>query len=466
MNRPVSPTMDRGTEDPSWYRVQTSEEPSINRQRAGEARWRSIDALRGFNMLWIMGVNTLIYKLHEIYATPLTALLDHHMRHPQWDEGFTFYDLIWPLFLFIVGTVIPVSLERRKEQGQSVKQLYFYIARRTLVVFFVGVLMTGPLTYDLSRVFGGSLYARAGLGSVAAHSRVLLPGGGPGYPYRLEDSGRDSGVASLVTGQRLMLLEIGGMGPGVSSRNNCWVYAFGLPDNFVTTPLSLPSVLLGVWAGQWLRSRLSERRRIAGLILMGVALLAVAYIWALWFPMIKRIWSSTYVVYAGGWSLLLLALFHWLIDVKGYKKWAFFLIVIGMNAIPIYFLTNSPYTSPYNMVDFERIAGLFLQGLMDLAGVVTARPVVLIAGALSSQVAVLVVPVQTQTLLQGVGRPPTAQACARRATARSSVVIRLSRSAPANWLAAVTKLVTGTSFITEFRRGTLVRGGPGPAWRR
>ena len=70
---------------------------------------------------------------------------------------------------------------------------------------------------------------------------------------------------------------------------------------------------------------------------MGVALLAVAYIWALWFPMIKRIWSSTYVVYAGGWSLLLLSLFHWLIDVRGYKKWAFFLIVIGMNAIPIYF---------------------------------------------------------------------------------------------------------------------------------
>ena len=377
MNRPVSPTMDRGTEDPSWYRVQTSEEPSRNRQPAGEARWLSIDALRGFNMLWIMGVNTLIYKLHEIYATPLTALLDHHMRHPQWDEGFTFYDLIWPLFLFIVGTVIPVSLERRKEQGQSAKQLYFYIARRTLVVFFVGVLMTGPLTYDLSRVFEVTWWGVLQRIAVCYFLAAILV---------IHTGWRTQVVIStaILLGYwaALMLLEIGGMGPGVSSRNNCWVYAFGLPDNFVTTPLSLPSVLLGVWAGQWLRSQLSERRRIAGLILMGVALLAVAYIWALWFPMIKRIWSSTYVVYAGGWSLLLLALFHWLIDVKGYKKWAFFLIVIGMNAIPIYFLTNSPYTSPYNMVDFERIAGLFLQGLMDLAGVVTARPVVLIAGAL------------------------------------------------------------------------------------
>ncbi len=323
-------------------------------------------------MLWIIGVNSLIYKLHEIYATPATALLDHHFRHPRWDEGFTFYDLIWPLFLFIVGTVIPVSLERRKERGQSAKQLYFYIARRTLVVFFVGVLMTGPLTYDLSRVSEVAWWGVLQRIAVCYFLAALLA---------MHTGWRTQVVisAAILLGYwaALMLLEIGGMGPGVSSRDNCWVYAFGLPDNFVTTPLSLPSVLLGVWAGEWLRSQLSEQRRIAGLTLMGVALLAVGYIWGLWFPMIKRIWSSSYVVYAGGWSLLLLVLFHWLIDVKGYKKWAFFLIVIGMNAIPIYFLTNS-----HSVVDFEWIARLFLQGLMDHAGVVTARPVVLIAGAL------------------------------------------------------------------------------------
>jgi predicted acyltransferase len=356
---------------------QTIERLPVTPPRDGEARWVSIDALRGFNMLAIIGVNTLIYKLHEIYATPVTAALDHQFRHPQWDEGFTFYDLIWPLFLFIVGTVIPVSLERRKKQGQSTKQLYSYIARRTLVVFFVGVLMTGPLTYDLSRVFEvtwwGVLQRIAVCYFVAA---VLV----------IHTGWRTQAVIStaILLGYwaALMLLEIGGMGPGVSAKSNCWVYAFGLPDNFVTTPLSLPSVLLGVWAGQWLRSRRSEQRRIGGLVLAGVALVVVGYVWALWFPMIKRIWSSTYVVYAGGWSLLLLALFHWVIDVKGYKKWAFFVIVIGMNAIPIYFLTNSPYKAPHDLVDFEWIAGLFLQGLMNLAGVVTARPVVLIAGAL------------------------------------------------------------------------------------
>ena len=348
--------------DPEWR-----ERPSLS----SEGRMLSLDALRGFNMLWIIGVEQLVWKLHEIYATPFTAALNKQLLHPSWDEGFTFFDLIWPLFLFIVGVAMPVSLRRRRDAGASRPQLYFYIARRTFVVFMIGVLVTGPLRYSVTSLWDVSWWGvlqRIAVCYFVAAILVLHTGSRPQAAVCI--------VILLGYWAALMSIEINGYGPGVASREECWVYAFGLSDNFVTTPLSLPSVLLGVWAGDWLHSQEPDRRKVVGLTLSGLALLVVAYAWSFSFPMIKRIWSSTYVIYAGGWSLLLLALFYWLIDVKGYRKWAFFFVVIGMNPLLIYALTHG-----HVIIDFEWIAKLFLQGLIDHAGWTQAQPVLLIAGA-------------------------------------------------------------------------------------
>jgi predicted acyltransferase len=129
-----------------------------------------------------------------------------------------------------------------------------------------------------------------------------------------------------------------------------------------STPSGICIILWGSLAGHWLRSNRSGNEKAAGLALLGLASVILAYLWSYSFPMIKRVvWSSSYVTYACGWSLLLAALFYWVIDVKGYRRWAFFFVVIGMNAITIYLLAD--------IVNFDHIAKLFVQGVADRAGI-------------------------------------------------------------------------------------------------
>jgi len=116
-----------------------------------------------------------------------------------------------------------------------------------------------------------------------------------------------------------------------------------------------------VLTGHWLRSNNSSKRKIAGLAAAGLVCLIAGYIWGIYFPIVKKIWTSSYVLVAGGWSLLLLTLFYWVIDIKGHKKWAFFFIVIGMNSILIYFLSH--------IVDFAKTANYFVEGIAKQAGI-------------------------------------------------------------------------------------------------
>ena len=114
-------------------------------------------------------------------------------------------------------------------------------------------------------------------------------------------------------------------------------------------------------AGHWLRTEQTGNRKAAVLALAGLISIALGYVWGFSFPIIKRIlWTSSYVTYACGWSLLLLAIFYWVIDVKGYKKWAFFFIVIGTNAIAAYVAAS--------LFDFQNIANIFIAGLSGWLG--------------------------------------------------------------------------------------------------
>jgi predicted acyltransferase len=130
---------------------------------------------------------------------------------------------------------------------------------------------------------------------------------------------------------------------------------------------------LGALAGQWLRSNRTGPRKAAGLAAAGLACLAAGLLWAQVFPIIKILWTSSYVLLAGGLSLLLLALFYWVIDVLGFRKWSFFFVVIGMNAITIYFLDG--------FVDFGVLAKFFLEGVERNAGLLA--PLILPLGALT-----------------------------------------------------------------------------------
>jgi predicted acyltransferase len=133
------------------------------------------------------------------------------------------------------------------------------------------------------------------------------------------------------------------------------------------------NVLIGSLAGHWMRSKQSGNRIVLGMVLAGVVSLLVGYAWGYFFPMIKLIWTSSYVSFACGWSMLLLATFYWVIDVKKYRRWAFFFIVIGMNAITIYFLQQ--------IVAFDGMANSLFKGIAQHAGIL--MPLVLPIGVVT-----------------------------------------------------------------------------------
>lgn len=314
----------------------------------------AIDALRGFDMFWITGgqqvVLTFVSMVAAIFKTPEPAWLKHQLEHVKWSgttvwDSFTAWDLIMPLFLFVVGAAMPFSFARRKELGQSNSQLYFKIIRRTVILFILGMACQGHLLdFDLTtlHVFSNTLQAIA-IGYLIA-AIVMLNVGVVGQVIF---------ASVMLVGYWLLLRFVPLADHGAGSLEPKANVAYAVeqfvtgrfidgtnpPYTWVLSGMTFSAtVLLGVFAGHVLRSRLPAWGRVGTLMLLGAACLAGGWAWAelLGFPIIKHIWTSSMVLWAGGWSYLLLALFYLVIDVIGFRRWAFPFIVIGLNAIVTY----------------------------------------------------------------------------------------------------------------------------------
>jgi predicted acyltransferase len=337
--------------------------------RVSAGRLLSIDALRGFDMFWIIGGGEIFAALADIHPNMVTLTLRTHLEHVAW-EGFHFEDLIYPLFLFMIGAVLPFSLARRQEQGQRYGQLYLHFLKRSLLLIVLGSIPGGLMSFTHWPMMGGVL-AHIGLCYLFAAVLVLHT------PWRA----RAGIVAGYLVAYWLasLLIPVPGSGAGVFTEDGS--LASYIDRHFISGqlwnegPASTPSgvmiILWGSLAGVWLRSARPGDEKAMGLAALGGVSVLVAYLWSFSFPMIKRVvWSSSYVTFACGWSLMLLALFYWIIDVRGYKRWAWFFVVIGMHAITIYFLQS--------IVDFNHIAKLLVQGVADQSGIV--RPAILPLG--------------------------------------------------------------------------------------
>jgi predicted acyltransferase len=335
-------------------------------------RLASIDALRGFDMFWIIGGGTVFANMAKAWENPVTRTFREQLEHVNW-EGFHFEDLIYPLFLFIIGVVLPFSLAHRREQGQSRCRLYLHILKRSFILILLGSIPRGVLSFTHWPFMGGVLehiglcYFFATL--LAMHTKwraraVIV-------------------VAFLVLyWLAIILIPVPGHGSGVFTEEGnlaSYIDRLFISDKLwnegPTSVLSGISIILwGSLVGDWLRSNRSGNRKAAGLFLAGIASVILGYLWGFSLPIIKRVlWTSSYVTYACGWSLLLLALFYWVIDVKKCRRWAFFFIVIGMNAITIYFLQQ--------IVDFYKIANLLFKGISEQAGML--MPLVLPIGVVT-----------------------------------------------------------------------------------
>ena len=336
---------------------------------SAKGRLTSIDALRGFDMFWIIGGGEAVAALAQVRPNQFTLTLQEQMEHVHW-EGCHFEDLIYPLFLFIVGLVLPFSLARRQEQGQSRGLLYLHCLKRSLLLIVLGSIPGGLLSFTHWPMMGGVL---AHIGLCYFFAALLV----------IHTSWRARAV--LVSGYLLlywlasMLVAVPGYGAGVFTEQGSlasYIDRHFLSGNLWNEgPASIPSgivlILWGSLAGHWLRSTRSDHEKAAGLALAGALCVGLGYGWSYSFPFIKRVvWSSSYVTFAAGWSLLVSALFYWIIDVKGYRRWSVFFVVIGMNAITIYFLQT--------IVNFDDMAKLFTQGLADHSGAL--KPLVLPLG--------------------------------------------------------------------------------------
>ena len=346
-----------------------------NEQKAAAGgRVVSIDALRGFDMFWIIGGGELFASLTKVWKTPVAQKIEEQLSHVEW-EGFRFEDLIFPLFVFIVGVVLPFSISRRLEQGQSRSKLYLHIVKRTVVLILLGLILNGLLRFNWPQMRWPGVLQRIGLCYFFAALLVVHT--------KWRTQAIVVAVVLLLYWAAIMLIPVPDFGAGALTKEGCLssyidqkvvpgvlYYKYGDNEGVISTLPAVCTALLGVLAGHWLRSNRSGNVKAAGLLIAGLVSLIAGYLWGTVFPVIKIIWTSSYVLYAGGWSLVLLAFFYWIIDVKGLQRWAFFFTVIGANPITIYFLRG--------LVDFDGIAGLFLAGLARYAG--PAGPLILLTG--------------------------------------------------------------------------------------
>lgn len=326
----------------------------------------SIDALRGFDMFWIVGGGAIFASLDKVFDSPATAWIKTQLTHVEW-EGFRFEDLIMPLFLFIVGVVMPYSFGKRLERGESKKKLYIHVVRRTVILFILGMIAQGHLLeYDLAKlhIFSNTLQAIAAGYLISAIILLNL-----NFVWQIATTG----ILLVLFWALMMLVPVPGHGTGVLTPDgNLAIYLdriiFGRfidgtdpPYTWMLSSMVFPcTVMLGVFAGHILRSNKDAKAKILHLLGAGIGCLVAGLIWDQVFPIIKHLWTSSFVLFSGGLCYLLLAMFYVIIDVLGLKKWAFGFIVIGTNAIAVYMATH--------LVNFRNIAGVFVQGLEKYTG--------------------------------------------------------------------------------------------------
>lgn len=305
-------------------------------------RLYSLDALRGFDMLMIMGVDVIFNRLAKATTTPLTLELANQFDHPLWD-GFHAYDLIFPLFIFLAGVATPYSVGRQMEKGVPKSKLLARVVRRGVILIILGIIHNNGLQIQpISEMRFGSVLGRIGMAYMLA---TII------YIYTKQRA-QIIWFCAILIGYWLLLkfTSAPGFAPGdLSIEGNFVSYVDRLfmpgklyrgihdPEGFLSTIPAIGNGLLGIFAGNLLKNSTTQpQKKSLFLVGAGIIFLILAQIWNLDFPINKNLWSSSFVLHTGGISLILLGVFYYIIDVLGFKKWAFFLKVIGMNSILIY----------------------------------------------------------------------------------------------------------------------------------
>ena len=327
-------------------------------------RLLSIDALRGFDMFFISGGAVFLYHLQENTSWAWMDTLGAQMKHPAWN-GFTFYDLIFPLFLFISGVSLSFSIYHSQIRNRTKVEIYKKALRRMVILIILGIIYkNAPLPlFEPSQIRYGSVLGRIG---IACFITTLI------YLNFTKLQSLLWLVGILVSYYAaLFLIPVPGFGAGdLSFEGNLvgWVDRHFMPGRLLqgtydelailTQFPALCLTMMGTWAGDLLREQTyKSSKKLQILILGGGVAIGIGLAWGLHFPINKHLWSSSFILLTGGLSCLMLALFYGLIDVLHYKRWAFFFKVIGLNSLVIYFANS--------FINFEYTAKKLFGGLLN-----------------------------------------------------------------------------------------------------
>jgi predicted acyltransferase len=352
----------------------------------------SLDALRGFDMFWIVGGEELVHGLYKGLPWGPLRILDRQMDHKAW-AGVAFYDLIFPLFVFIVGASLVFSLGRtieREGRAGAIKRILF----RTAILYVFGLLVYGGISEGIDHVRWMGVLQRIALcylftsllfcafqtrGLVVACCSLLIAYWAlttfiPIRDFNLEKnhlSAMNLNPDSPETLSRFLAttnMVRGRFDDGLNLTQHIdflylpghrWDGAYD-PEGILSTMPAVATCLLGVCAGLLLKTgAVDPQKKVFCLLVAGLAGVIVGFLWGLQFPVIKKIWTSSYVLVAGGYACIFLGLFYQIIEIWEWRRWCTPFLWIGMNAITIYMF--------FHLLDFPKLAKLVVGGPVQQA---------------------------------------------------------------------------------------------------
>ena len=294
-------------------------------------------------MCWILGLGGVVQAILKIAFPNVAAaqFVSKQLEHVPW-EGFHFYDLIFPLFVFLSGVSLAIALPRRVARD-GVAAACGHLMIRALVLFLLGVYFSGGLKDGWEKVRWMGVLQRIAIASAMAGLLSL----------RLSTRSLVAVTLGILAGYAALLRWVpvpGADGPSFAEGKNLANYIDQVwlpgkryngthdPEGLLSTLPAVCSAVFGVLAGRWMTTGRSQRQIFFGLGAAGVVLVGAGWCWHPFFPVIKKIWSSSFVLVAAGWSTLLLAVFYWLTDIKGWNGWTPPLLWVGSNPITLYLL--------------------------------------------------------------------------------------------------------------------------------
>lgn len=327
-------------------------------------RLLSLDTLRGFDMMFIMGMSAVIVSLCSLFPGGEDCALARTMTHVDWN-GLRHHDTIFPLFLFIAGISFPFSYSKQIESGKSRGQIYAKIFRRGIILIVLGLVYNGLFKLDFPNLRVASVLGRIGMAWMLAALLFI------NFKIRTRAI-----IASVILVGYWLLLrfipapDVPGADP-LSFEGNLVGYIDRLflpgrilsktfdPEGILSTLPAIVTAMMGMMTGEFVRRNdLTGNKKSVYMAIAAVVMLAIGLIWSISFPINKKLWTSSFTLVVGAYSLGMFALFYYIIDVRGWKKWTLFFRVIGLNSITIYLAQR--------IISFSGISRFFLGGLADL----------------------------------------------------------------------------------------------------